>query len=165
MKGIDPLVATVLLIAFTVAVGGIISIWLTGFTQTQTAAVGSQASTSITCSNGGISLSSLGYCSSNGYLSGQISNTGTISLGNLSITIIYSNSTTTQKFCLNLTGTTVGALASPCTGNLTLAPSDLQTFNFTIGGSNYGTIRVTSNCSGVVYTCGLNQGCSVGATC
>lgn len=162
MKGIDPLVATVLLIAFTVAVGGIISIWLTGFTQTQTAAVGSQASTSITCSNGGISLSSLGYCS--GYLSGQISNTGTITLGNISITVIYSNSTTTQKFCLNLTGSTVGALVSPCTGNFTLAPSELNTFNFTIGGSNYGTIRVTSNCSGVVYTCGINQGCSI-ATC
>jgi len=39
MKGISPMVATVLLLAFTVAVGGIISVWLTGMTRTQTAGV------------------------------------------------------------------------------------------------------------------------------
>ena len=39
MKGISPMVATVLLLAFTVAVGGIISVWMTGLTRTQTAGV------------------------------------------------------------------------------------------------------------------------------
>ena len=41
MKGISPLVAAILLIAFTVAIGGIISIWLTGFARQQTAQVSS----------------------------------------------------------------------------------------------------------------------------
>ncbi len=36
MKGISPMIATVLLIAFTVAVGGIVSLFLTGMTTTQT---------------------------------------------------------------------------------------------------------------------------------
>ncbi len=36
MKGISPMIATVLLIAFTVAVGGIVSLFLTGLTTTQT---------------------------------------------------------------------------------------------------------------------------------
>ena len=39
MKGISPMIATVLLLAFTIAVGGIISVWLTGMTRTQTAGV------------------------------------------------------------------------------------------------------------------------------
>jgi len=43
MKGISPMVATVLLLAFTIAVGGIISVWLTGMTRTQTAGVTTSA--------------------------------------------------------------------------------------------------------------------------
>jgi len=38
-KAISPMIATVLLIAFTVAVGGILSLWLTGYTTTTTGAV------------------------------------------------------------------------------------------------------------------------------
>jgi len=147
MKGVSPLIATVLLIAFTVAVGGLISIWLTGFTQTQTSAVGSQASTSIACSNGGLSLSSMSYCAP--YLSGQITNIGSVTLGNLSLTITYQNATVVQKFCLNISGSTVGSIPSPCTGNLTIGPSELTSFNISIGGSNYDVIRLVSNCTGV----------------
>lgn len=147
MKGISPLIATVLLIAFTIAVGGLISIWLTGFTQTQTQAVGSQASNSIICSNGGIALSSMSYC--NSYLTGKLTNIGTISLGNLSFTITFTNATVTQKIYLLLQGSAVNG-TSNCCSNLTLLPSELTTFNITIGGSNYDTIRAVSNCSGVV---------------
>jgi len=43
MKGISPMIATVLLLAFTIAVGGIISVWLTGMTRTQTAGVTTSA--------------------------------------------------------------------------------------------------------------------------
>jgi len=147
MKGVSPLIATVLLIAFTVAIGGLISVWLTGFTRTQTESVGSQASTSITCSNGGLSLFSVSYC--NPYLTGKITNTGTVSLGNISLTITFSNASTTQKRYLQLLGYTVN-LTSACCGNVSLYPSELISFNGTIGGSNYDTIRVVSNCSGVV---------------
>ena len=41
MKGISPMIAIVLLIAFTVAVGGILSLWLTGYTTTTTGSVAS----------------------------------------------------------------------------------------------------------------------------
>ncbi|MEM5879443.1 MAG: archaellin/type IV pilin N-terminal domain-containing protein [Candidatus Aenigmatarchaeota archaeon] len=46
-KAVSPMIATILLIAFTVAVGGIISIWLTGFTRTQTAAAGAGAACTV----------------------------------------------------------------------------------------------------------------------
>lgn len=158
MKGISPLIATVLLIAFTIAVGGLISIWLTGFTQTQTQAVGTQATNQITCSNGGISLSSMSYC--NSYLVSQITNTGTITLGNLSLTIVYAN-TSTQKIYLQLLGNVVNG-TSACCGNFSLAPSEVSSFNFTIGGSNYDTIRLVSNCSNVVASVDSS---SVSRTC
>jgi len=38
-KAISPMIATVLLIAFTVAVGGILSLWLTGYMTTTTGVV------------------------------------------------------------------------------------------------------------------------------
>lgn len=36
MKGLSPIVATIILIAFAVAVGGLISIWVTGFATSTT---------------------------------------------------------------------------------------------------------------------------------
>jgi flagellin-like protein len=52
MKGISPMIAVVLLIAFTVAVGGIISVWLTGFTRTTTGGTESRAEALSRCSAG-----------------------------------------------------------------------------------------------------------------
>ncbi len=43
MKGLSPLIAVVLLIGFTVAIAGIISVWITGTTRTQTDIIGEQA--------------------------------------------------------------------------------------------------------------------------
>jgi flagellin-like protein len=42
-KAISPMVATVLLIGFTIAVGAILSVWFTTFTRTQTATVSGEA--------------------------------------------------------------------------------------------------------------------------
>ncbi|MGC9059300.1 MAG: archaellin/type IV pilin N-terminal domain-containing protein [Candidatus Aenigmatarchaeota archaeon] len=42
-KAISPMVATVLLIGFTIAVGAILSVWFTSFTRTQTATVSGTA--------------------------------------------------------------------------------------------------------------------------
>lgn len=50
-KGISPLIAIILLIAFTVGVGGIISLWLTGFTATQTSTVETSGERLVKCAN------------------------------------------------------------------------------------------------------------------
>jgi flagellin-like protein len=50
MKGISAIIASVLLIAFTVAVGGILSVWSTTLTTTQTQTVGNQTGGQIVCS-------------------------------------------------------------------------------------------------------------------
>lgn len=49
-KAVSPMIATILLIAFTVAVGGIISVWLTGYTRTTGAAVTGATEDQIKCS-------------------------------------------------------------------------------------------------------------------
>ncbi len=129
-KGISPLIATVLLIAFTIAVGGIISTWLIGYTTTHTSEVSSRSGIELTCIYGGVSISSLKYCNSR--FSGIIENTRTIDLGNLTLQIIYQNSTS-QKINLNSS----------------LQPVEQLSFNLTGVDSTYDKIRIMTNCSSV----------------
>lgn len=141
-KGISPIVATVLMIAFTVAVAGILSGWLTSFTTSSTETVKSQSDTELTCSYGGISLKSLKY--SGGYLSGNIDNTRTVSLGKITLQIIFTNKTIQNvKLCSTPTTT-----VSCDTANASLSPRETTTFNITTT-SNYEKIRVYTNCSSV----------------
>jgi len=148
MKGISPLIATILLIAFTVAVAGLISTWLLGFTSQTTSTVSSQANIEVVCNSGAISLGDLSYCSSTGRLAGKISNTGTISLGNFSLIVLYNNASS-EIFYLNNAGGTISASTS-CCANMTMLAGQIYIFNFTIGGSNYDRIRATTNCTAKV---------------
>ena len=142
-KGVSPLIATVLLIAFTIAVGGIISVWLTSFTTTTTQTVGKQSEAQIICGTGGIQLSNVGFCSPN--ITGYVSNTGSISLGNITFTVLYTN-TSREMFYTQYNGGSISKLSS-CCGNLTMLPGEKYWFNFSIGGSNYEIIRVVTNCT------------------
>ncbi|MBI2085191.1 MAG: hypothetical protein HYT71_01620 [Candidatus Aenigmarchaeota archaeon] len=49
-KGLSPLIASVLLIGFTMAVAAILVVWITGFTQQQTTTVGQRADLQTKCS-------------------------------------------------------------------------------------------------------------------
>ncbi len=49
MKAVSPMIAVVLLIAFTVAVGGILSVWLTGLSATTTGVAGSATEKQTKC--------------------------------------------------------------------------------------------------------------------
>ncbi len=141
-KGISPLIATVLLIAFTVAVAGIISMWLTTFTSTSVEDVGERSSTELYCTYGGISVSDLRFCNSR--LSGIIRNTGQVDVGNITLQIIFQNATPAQKIYLTQTGA-----AGSTHSNMSLEPREIASFNVSIGGSNFDKIHVYSNCSNV----------------
>jgi flagellin-like protein len=141
-KGISPMIATVLLIAFTVAVGGLVSVWMTSFTRTTTSEVSNQEETKIYCSYAGISISDVNYCSY--YLWGAIENTNLKPIGNITLQIFWNNATTPQKIYLCQDG-------SVCTtaSSMELSPGEHATFNVSIGGSNYDKVRVYTNCSEV----------------
>jgi hypothetical protein len=141
-KGVSPFLATILIVAFTVAVGGILGSWLINFSGTQASNVGQQGGLTITCTNGGISLSDLKYhCPK---LSGKVKNTGKIDLGNITLQIIYTN-TSGEKICMSYAGGTV--VSATCPGNMSIAMGEEYGFNLTIGGSNYDKIRVYGNCT------------------
>lgn len=142
-KGVSPLVATVLLIAFVIAVGGIVAVWANSFATSQTQLVGQQATISTTCSYGHIAAQNLKFQSASSRLSGTIVNTGTIALGNLTLNIIYQNATSqTIGLCTDPTGS-----ASCSVGNLSLAVSDQVAFNVTIWGPNFESGKIRTNCS------------------
>jgi flagellin-like protein len=148
MKGISPLIATVLLIAFTVAVGGILSVWLTTFSRTSVDIIGSQSSTQLTCSYSGISLDTMKY-SAGQYLSGNVRNTGLIGLGNFTLLVVWENATTlSNQLCSNSTS------AFTCTtSNISMSTNDVKSFNISVGGGgNYQTVRLSTNCTNAFAT-------------
>ena len=148
MKGLSPLVATVLLIAFTVGVGGLISVWITGFTQTSSKIVSKDAEDRIICSNGAIDLSNLRYCNNN--VSGIIKNNGMITIGNITVQTIFNNGTSISRAL-----TDVGAGGGSGGDYLYLRAGQLFSFNISIGAAssgNYDRVYVYTNCSSVTDT-------------
>ena len=142
MKGISPLIATVLLIALTVSVTALVGTWLLGFTRTSTQTVQQQADIEIICGNGGISLSDV--CYSNGYLAGYIKNTGSIPLGKINMNILYTNGST-QKYYLDYAMGSVLPTTS-CCGNLTILVGEKYRFNISTS-SDYELVYVLTNCT------------------
>jgi len=96
MKAISPMIATILLIAFTVAVGGIISVWLSGFTRTATAGTETRAEALTRCSASGFEVVSVKSANKLVYVTHYGTNIAIYPLS-----VVYSDGTTTSSFDLN----------------------------------------------------------------
>lgn len=79
MKGISPLMAGVLMIAFTLAVAAIVGSWLTLISRTETAEIETGFRRTINCSKGVIDIVDV-TCDSNGNVDIVINNVGAIDL-------------------------------------------------------------------------------------
>jgi len=145
MKGISPIIATILLIAMTVAVAGIAGSWLLTFSKTSTGTVGQKADLELLCNKGGISFSEI--CYSNNYISGYITNTGTIALGNITIQIMYTNASQQTNY-LSYGGGIITTSAS-CCGNLSMYANEKFKFNISAS-SDYDRMYIFTNCTGKV---------------
>lgn len=145
LKGISPLVATVLLIAFVVAVAGILATWINTFAQEQTELVGDQSNIAISCSYGAVALKNMAFTSAESRLSGTIENNGQISIGGMSVSVVYQNATSQNiPLCNGQTGAVDCASA-----NYTLPVAGQGSFNVSIWGSNYDSVKLITNCSSV----------------
>jgi len=134
-KGISPFLATVLLIAFAIAVAAIFGGWMTSFTSETTEEVQERSEKRVTCSYGGIALEDLAYNISSRNFSGKVENTDIIVLGNIDFEIFYDDDTRGK---LDL--------------NMTLEPGEKNTFNQNVqkmNSTDYNKIRVITNCSNV----------------
>jgi flagellin-like protein len=101
LKGISPLIASVLLIAFTLSVAAIIGGWLSSMSKTATDTVGGQLSQQVNCSK--VTLDVIdALCHNNTNVTISLQDIGSIQLTNPSIYI----RTTDQTACVsNQTGT------------------------------------------------------------
>lgn len=94
MKGISPLMATVLIVAFTLAVAAIIGGWLTSISRTETATIESGMSTQIECAKGALDIVSV---DANGPI---IHNVGQVNLTS-GFSLVCGTNTSTQTGALN----------------------------------------------------------------
>lgn len=79
MKAISPLIAVVLLIAFTIGVGGLVSIFVTGLTTTSTGITGNQSEALTRCAGAHVNVYSVTSTSV------RYSNPNQVAIANLTI--------------------------------------------------------------------------------
>jgi len=142
MKGISAMVATVLLLAFTVAVGGIVSVWLTGMTRTQTAGV----TTAAQCASTRFDMTADLFGNTTGGL--------IIKYTNLGPEVVYPKNITVT--CGAITGT-----ATPTETSTGLAVGQSNSLSIAVSGcvtNNNLTVRMAA-------TCGSDQKGTVLAEC
>ena len=93
-KGISPLIAAVLLIAFTMAVAGILTAWVTTFTQDTADQVGEDAEQTVSCSFGGLSIYEAVHDED---LTVSVANTGTVDFGEVNVAAFLEDGSTEQS--------------------------------------------------------------------
>ncbi|MFH0710956.1 MAG: hypothetical protein V1944_00060 [Candidatus Aenigmatarchaeota archaeon] len=145
MKGISAMIATVLLIAFTVAIGGVMSIWLTGLTSTQQQQVSNQSSAQVKCVPSlTIDRVDSGIATSAYIMNITLSNPSQQTVAPVNVTIILTNASVFIP--VNITSLAPGASYFGSIGNWSALPS---------------MVRVNGLCSGlpVSFTCKPTDSC------
>jgi len=99
LKAISPMIAVILLIAFTVAIGGILSVWLTSVTQTQTSTSGSYAEKVAKCAGVSLAIENITPINNNQITFKVSHESGTLPLTNVKIVIVYTDGTDTTIDC------------------------------------------------------------------
>ena len=138
MKAISPMVAVVLLIAFTVGVGGLVSIFVTGLTTTSTGITGNQSEALTRCAGGWINVYSVD--------SDQVHYANPTSQTLTSLVIVFSNGS---------------VAAGTSQGDPSLTPGEYNSTNITTRGSNTFVI-VRGLCQALVSVEGK---CQTGQDC
>ena len=143
MKGISPLIAAVLLIAFTVSIATIILGWFSSFTKGTTANISSQTQTAIGCSAADITVNHI-YCKYN------------TTTHNSTCNILVTNTGT--KILTSVSAMIVNNIGGFCTGNLTtenLTVGSTKSINLEdcpVNSTTFSRAIVTTECPGVSYT-------------
>lgn len=137
MKGISPLIASVLLIAFTLAVATIIGSWLTSVSKTSTQQIGGQLTQQVNCTGNVLDIVDA-LCHDNTVVTITLQNMGDAALTSPSFYIRAQNQTYS---CTNSSTDTIAAGG--------ISKFDIPCTNFPVNMTiNY--VRVTALCSGTV---------------
>jgi flagellin-like protein len=125
-KGISPLVASVLLIAITMTVAGVLALWATGFVKERTGAFNA---TSPECDFAHFRIYSCTYNSNTSTINLILNNEGNVELKSLTAFIIYSNNSVSE---------------TPLTG--TLPPNTLKSYSIPGVASDYTSLTIRTHC-------------------
>src|SRR3989338_6986080 len=141
-KGVSPLIAAVLLIAFTVAIATLVMGWFSTLTRTTTTTVTNKTTESIACSSAQLSIDDV-YIRLNATESDVhviVKNPGFTPLG---ITSLQAYNTTGSNFS---TGFSAG----------TMTKGSIVSYNITLASiptcATFSKVIVTSNCGGIADT-------------
>lgn len=133
-KGVSPLIATVLLISFTMAIAIILSNWVLDYSKQQTGALNERGSKQISCSGAWLDGQDAVYNTSHKRVMLDVQNKGNVPLGNLRMVLIYTNGSS--------------AFYEIAPANLTLGPGEtFSIWNTSVDSSAIKRIRVSHNCS------------------
>ncbi len=134
-KGLSPLVATVLLVAFTMAVAIILSNWVLDYSRTQTQILNEKGSKQVGCSSAWLAFESPVYNSTQKRFSVEIINQGNVPLGDFKMIVIYNNGSSSE-YAINPV-------------NLSLSPgSPAAISNTSVDSVAITRVRIPHNCSG-----------------
>ena|SRR3989338_8160828 len=87
MKGISPLIAAVLLIAFTVAIATLVMGWFSTITRTTTSTVTNSTTTAVNCADARVSVRDVYLAGTTGTVSVIVENTGGSTVGLTSLQV------------------------------------------------------------------------------
>jgi flagellin-like protein len=130
LKGISPLVATVLLIAITMTLAGIVAFWGSSFVRTSLPSE-NQTQTLQACTGGSIKLISSSYNSTTGIFSMTIYNDGPQRLTLTNITFIYADRTEAKEI------------------NAEISPAQVFVKSVDNVASGYNSFIISTNCPNV----------------
>lgn len=150
MKAISPLIATVLLIGFTIAVGGILSVWLSSLTTTQTTTVSSGTEKQVRCAASALRISEVRYPTGVGRSSVNVSviyDSGTEALSNITVEITARGITD----LVNSTGTVTPGEARAVNVTANFPPEVVSARGF------------CQNTVPIIGTCKAGQPCMIGS--
>ncbi|MFA4820554.1 MAG: archaellin/type IV pilin N-terminal domain-containing protein [Candidatus Aenigmatarchaeota archaeon] len=141
MKGISPLIAAVLLIAFTVAIATLIMGWFSTLTRTTTSAVSNKTTEAVACSNAQISIPDV-------YITARENATGSarVVVKNTGYTTLAINSVQVYN--------TTGQNHSTGFASVSMGPGQTQTISLTSVGvatcpAGFSKAIVATNCGGI----------------
>jgi flagellin-like protein len=136
MKAISPMIATVLLIGFTIAVGAVLSIWFTTLSRTQTSLVGTVAA----CTSNPIYLRAIGLSSN-------------------TLTLLFSNGGQDSVIVTSAVVTCGGALVNSTNPNLFVASNSQNTTTIIV------TSSCTQSNTGISIIAACSKGGTTSTTC
>ncbi len=134
-KGLSPLIATVLLVAFTMAVAIILSNWVLDYSRTQTQILNEKGSKQVGCSSAWLAFEGPVYNSTMKKFSVEVINQGNVPLGNFKMIIIYNNGSSSEYEIAPV--------------NLSLSPGTPSSVsNTSVDSTAITRVRIPHNCSG-----------------